>query len=352
MDYNINQYGWRYYCQLTNHNQEDSAIGRIRSVNKTNFDVITNDGVLKGELTGQLLFSASNDERPQTGDWVTIQIFETQCIITEVLPRHTVIARKVAGRKTDKQVIAANVDVAFIVQGLDRDFNVRRLERMVTALTDAQISPVILLNKADLNTEAKQLKAQIKDNLPQVPCYTLSAINQEGIERIMDLLEAERTYVLIGSSGAGKSTLLNSLMGKETQKTNEVSEAVGKGKHTTTSRELFVLPNGSLVIDTAGVREFGLALENIEAVALTFDDISALAKQCRYTDCSHVNEPGCAVVKALDEGILQHESYDSFIKLRSEAEHYAATQQDKKRKGRDLSKLVRDMKRQNIKKRY
>lgn len=352
MTFNIKQYGWQYYSRQLSINEPINQVGRIRCVNKTNFDVITNNSILKGELTGQLLFSSTNEERPQTGDWVKIQVFESQCIITEVLPRLSVLARKIPGKKSDKQVFASNVDMAFIVQGLDRDFNPRRLERMVTALTDAHISPVIVLNKADLTAESEDLIDQVKNNLPQIPIYKVSALNQVGIEEIQQLLLPEQTYILVGSSGAGKSTLLNSLMGQDAQKTNEVSQAVGKGKHTTTSRELFMLPNGSLIIDTAGVREFGLALENLDSVAITFDDISQLGNYCRYKDCTHTNEPDCAVIKALNDGLLQEENYASYIKLRNEAEHYAASQQDKKQKGKDLSKLVRDMKRRNIKKRY
>jgi ribosome biogenesis GTPase len=352
MNNQLNIYGWQYYSQLTQNKQNINELGRIRTVNKTSYEVITNDGVVKGEVTGKLLFAAEPGEMPQTGDWVIIQPFDSQCIITEVLPRFSTLARKEAGKKYDKQIIAVNINQAFIVQGLDRDFNARRLERMVTALYDAAITPNILLNKVDLCNNIEEKLAEICKNIPHTSIHAISALNKDGINDVTKLLQAEQTYILIGSSGAGKSTLINALMGNEVQPTKQTSTAVGKGVHTTTRRELFALPNGSIIIDTAGVREFGLALDNTDAIAETFTDISTLSEECYYKDCTHINEPDCAVLKAIDEGHLSPELYDSYIKLRSESEHYTATVQEKKQKGKDLSKLVRNMKRYNIKKRY
>ncbi|WP_289053471.1 ribosome small subunit-dependent GTPase A [Carboxylicivirga marina] len=352
MNQNIQLYGWKHFQLKTNISIDDNEIGRIRNVNKTNYDILTNQGILKGELTGQLLFTVSNEERPQTGDWVKIMPFDQQCIITEVLTRYNQLARKELGKKTDKQILATNINGAFIVQGLDRDFNPRRLERMLTTLNDANIEPFILLNKADIAEEAEENVQLIRENHPNIPVLKISALTKEGLEQIESLLQPQLTYIMIGSSGVGKSTILNNLMHNEVQKTNTISEAVGKGKHTTTSRELFLLDNGSVLIDTAGMREFGLALDDIESVTLSFDDINQLGKGCRYSDCTHIDEPGCTVLEAIDKGKLEESVYHSYIKLRSEAEHYAASTQDKKRKGKDLSKLVRNMKRYNIKKRY
>ncbi|MCG8581519.1 MAG: ribosome small subunit-dependent GTPase A [Bacteroidales bacterium] len=352
MNNQLNTYGWQYYNQLAETQHNINELGRIRTVNKTSYEVITSDGTIKGEVTGKLLFAADPEEMPQTGDWVRIMPFDSQCIITEVLPRFSTLARKEAGKKYEKQIIAVNINQAFIVQGLDRDFNSRRLERMVTALNDAGITPNILLNKVDLIDDFEEKIAEIKGNIPNTSIHAISALNNNGIDDVANLLEPEQTYVLIGSSGAGKSTLINALMGEKVQPTKNTSEAVGKGVHTTTRRELFALPNGSIIIDTAGVREFGLALDSAEAIAETFSDISTLSEECYYNDCTHVNEPGCAVIKAIEEGRLSPDLYDSYIKLKSESEHYSATVQEKKQKGKDLSKLVRNMKRYNIKKRY
>ncbi|MCU4155803.1 ribosome small subunit-dependent GTPase A [Carboxylicivirga sp. A043] len=348
----LHTYGWLYYSQRTQTTINLNELGRIRTVNKTSYEVITNEGILKGEITGRLLYAAEPDEMPQTGDWVKIMQFDTQCIITEILPRYSTLARKEAGKTYDKQIIAVNVDQALIVQGLDRDFNPRRLERMVTVLKDAGIIPNILLNKVDLVNDGDAKIAQIKSNIPNTPITTISALNNTGLSELAKLLKAEQTYILIGSSGAGKSTLINALMGNNIQATKHTSQAVGKGVHTTTRRELFALPNGSLIIDTAGVREFGLALENTESIAETFTDISSLAEECYYQDCTHINEPDCAVLKAIDEGRLSSDLYDSYIKLRNESEHYSTSVQDKKRKGKSLAKVIKNMKRYNIKKRY
>jgi len=348
----LHQFGWLHYGTLQSNNIEEDHIGRIQAVHKTNYIVITHKGPLVGELTGQMLYTTSTEERPQTGDWVEIMLYDTQCIITRILPRYSVLARKEAGKKSDKQLFAANIDKAIIVQGLDRDYNPRRLERMVTALKDAAIEPIILLNKSDLASDLEDKKLLIERNLPGTTIHCISALIGDGIERVEQLLQAFNTYILIGSSGAGKSTLLNALTGGDTQKTGEISSAVGKGKHTTSTRELFALPNGSLIIDTAGIREFGLALDNPESVASTFTDIDQLTSDCYYDDCTHTEEPGCAILKAIDNKELDPEIYNSYLKLRSEAEHYQATQKEKKRKGKDLSKLVRNMKRYNIKKRY
>ncbi len=351
MNTHLQQYGWQHYCEKTSVHEDTSTIGRIKSVNKTNYEVITNDGVILGELSGQLIYTLAKWELPQTGDWVRITLYDSSCIITQIMPRYSELARKQAGRTSDKQLIAANIDIAFIVQGLNRDFNPRRLERMATALHDANIKTVILLNKADLIEDVTEQFRQINHNLPDITVIPISALTQQGLDSVSEQLCEQETCVMIGTSGAGKSTLLNALLGEEQQRTNTMSEAVGKGKHTTTNRELFILPNGSLMIDTAGVREFGLAIEDPETVSATFTDIHALASRCRYTDCTHTDEPDCAVLDALNQQLISQETYESYLKLRKEAEHYAASQQDKKRKGKDISKLIRGFKKQNMKKR-
>lgn len=351
MDNYITKYGWQHYCQQTEYS-ELNQIGRILTVNKTNYSIAGEQGIITGELTGQMLYSSESEDLPQTGDWVEIMPFDSQCIITNRLPRINYLARKLVGKTSEKQVIAANVDAAFIVQGLDRDFNPRRLHRMILALNDAKVEPIVVLNKSDLDSEAEQKVLLIKKDHPSIKVILISALKGIDLSKIEEQLESHKTYVLLGSSGAGKSTLLNALIGSDIQKTNIISDAVGKGKHTTTARELFVLPNGSLIIDTAGVREFGLALDSVESVALTFSDIDALSASCKYDDCAHVDEPECAVLAAIEDGTLDESIYQSYLKLKSEAEHYKATQQEKKQKGKDLARLVKDMKRQNIKKRY
>ena len=348
----IHQYGWLRYKERLPNSLNEQQIGRILTVHKTNYSIMTQNGPLMGQLTGQLLYSADLEERPQTGDWVQIMPYETQCIITGILPRYNQLARKVAGKKSDKQLFATNIDKALLVQGLDRDFNLRRLERIVVAIRDANIQPIIILNKSDLSNTIEVQVNQVKTLFPDLKVIHLSALSGDGITYLEEVLQCHETLILIGSSGAGKSTLLNAVMSAKTQETAQISAAVGKGIHTTTRRELFALPNGSLLIDTAGIREFGITLGNPDAIITAFADIDQLAKACYYSDCTHTDEPNCAVLKAIDEQQLDEGAYHSFLKLRDEAKHYAASQQEKKRKGKDISKLVRNMKRSNIKKRY
>lgn len=347
----LEQYGWLTYSQHLN-SYDKVTCGRIITVHKTNYRVLTSAGIMIGELMGQLLYSAEPHELPQTGDWVKIITFDDQCIIKNVLPRETVLARKTAGKTTQTQVLAANICGAIIVQALNRDFNPRRLERMVTALNDAQIRPFIVLNKKDLSDSWEEQLNQIKERLHSTDVFAISALNKDGLNTIKAFLMPQLTYVLLGTSGAGKSTLLNALSNMELQETQSLSNAVNKGKHTTTGRELFPLDNGSLLIDSPGVREFALALDDIESVNMSFEDIDDLSQHCRYSDCTHTSEPGCAILKAIEENHLNSDVYNSYIKLRNEALHYQKTADEKKRKGKSIAKLVKNMKKQNIKKRY
>jgi len=351
MDY-LNNYGWRTY--LNDHTQisDELQYGRIITVHKTNYKIVCQSGVKTAELVGQLLYSSEPDELPQTGDWVEIADFDDQALITRVLPRTTILSRKLPGRTSQTQVLAANVNTAMIVQGLNRDFNINRLERMALALLDAKIKTVVILNKTDLSPQWQEQFEQVKERLHNTTVIAVSALQSIGLEKIADLLQPQHTYVLLGSSGAGKSTLLNALMNKEIQATKALSEAVGKGRHTTTSRDLILLDNGSMIIDSPGVREFALALDDLESIHLSFDDIEQLSVNCRYKDCTHTSEPGCAILDALAKGDLDDDVYSSYLKLRDEANYFQSTVKEKKRKGKQLAKLIKNMKNQNMKKRY
>ncbi len=352
MNSNISQYGWSRYKEIVKQDLDSANIARIQSVNKTNYKLLTQHGLLNGELTGQLIYTLSPHELPQTGDWVEVIIYDDQCMITKVLPRYSSLARKQPGKTSAKQMIATNIDHAIILQGLDRDFNPRRLERMITAIVDAGIHPIIVLNKVDLVDDSELYKQQVDSMHNNIECFCISALNATGIHAIFDMLKPEETYIIIGSSGAGKSTLINALMGDQIQATNTISDAVGKGQHTTTSRSMFVLPNGSIVIDTAGVREFGLTLTDTDNINKVFSDIETFGEQCRYEDCTHTNEPDCAVLQAIDNGDIATEVYASYLKLKTESEHYQTSEIDRKRKGKNLAKVIKNMKRTNMKKRY
>ena len=339
----LKPYGYSIYSE-TYQSGSPETIGRIITVNKTNYKIITESGFKTGELTGQMLYSLPQSELPQTGDWVEIINYDESCIITKVLPRKTILSRKIPGRTSDIQILATNVDAALIVQGVDRDFNINRLERMTVALIDARIKCIIVLNKIDLDSDWQNKVEKVSSRLQDITIIAISALNKTAIETIQKQLIPQQTYIMIGSSGAGKSTLLNQLLQKEIQQTKTISTSVGKGRHTTTHREMFVLSNGSLLIDSPGVREFGLALSDTDSVNTSFSDIKHLSENCRYKNCSHTNEPGCAILNALEDGSLRIEEYNSYLKLRDEAIHYQQTVQDKKKKGKNLAKLVKDMK--------
>ena len=258
---------------------------------------------------------------PAVGDWVALRPpaggAHSQASIQAVLPRRSSFVRKAAGRRVEEQVVAANVDTAFLVAGLDGDFNPRRIERYVTAAWDSGARPVLVLNKADLAEEPADLAARAEAVAQGVPVHLVSARTGAGLEHLAPYLEARRTIALLGSSGAGKSTLLNRLFGVEMQRTGEVRESDDRGRHTTTHRELFVAPAGWLVIDTPGLRELQL-WEGEEGIQTAFADVEELAAGCAFRDCRHAGEPGCAVVAAVAEGTLPPERLASYQKLQRE----------------------------------
>lgn len=353
MTISLYTYGWdeQMNKHLRNYPQEMVA-GRVLTVHKTNYNVITSNGEYSCELSGQMQFNKTQNEWPHTGDWVMLLPFDNKGIITEVLPRKTVLARKYPGKTTDKQILTVNIDTAILVQGMDRDYNPARLERMLVGLNDAGINAIIVLNKIDIAPDAQQQIDHIRHLIPDTPVIGLSAMYGDQMEQLNALMQSKLTYVLLGTSGAGKSTLLNYLANQDLQKTNALSDAVGKGQHTTTGRELFLLPNGSLMIDTPGVREFALALDQPEMVASAFNEIDRLSRLCKYKDCTHTNEAGCAVIEAVHQHNLDEAVYNSYLKLKREADHYAASSMDKKRKSKDISKLVKKMKKDKIHRKY
>ncbi|MGZ3457739.1 MAG: ribosome small subunit-dependent GTPase A [Archangium sp.] len=277
-------------------------------------------GELRATVPGRLRMAIRKGEsmRPVVGDWVSFEprLQEGTSIIQAVLPRRTQLARKAAGRTEEEQVVAANVDVVFLVSALTRDLNPRRLERYLALAWDSGAQPVVVLTKADLCEDVAEARERIAALAPDVPLHTASSLTGEGLDALGQYLGGTRTVALIGSSGVGKSTLINRLLGAARQEVGEVRED-DKGRHTTTHRELFVLPQGGLVIDTPGMRELGL-LENEEGVRTAFTDIEGLAAACRFSDCRHEKEPGCAVHEAVRGGQLAPERLENFRKLSRE----------------------------------
>jgi ribosome biogenesis GTPase len=301
-------------------------------------------GDLRATIPGRLRMAIRKGEsvRPVVGDWVTFEaVQEGTSVIQAVLPRRTQLARKAAGRTDEEQVVAANIDVVFIVSGLTRDLNPRRLERYLALAWDSGAQPVLVLTKADLCEDVLAARERIATLAPDVALHVVSNVTGEGLEVLWRYIGGNRTVALIGSSGVGKSTLINRLLGAARQEVGEVRED-DKGRHTTTHRELFVLPQGGLVIDTPGMRELGM-LENEEGVRTAFTDIEELAAGCRFNDCRHENEPGCTVQQAARDGKLAPERLESFRKLQQEASRleYQRDAQAQARQKQETKKATR-----------
>ncbi|AKJ00718.1 ribosome biogenesis GTPase [Archangium gephyra] len=298
-------------------------------------------GDMRATIPGRLRMAIRKGEsvRPVVGDWVSFEprSQEGTTVIQAVLPRRTQLARKAAGRADEEQVVAANVDVVFLVSALTRDLNPRRLERYLTVAWDSGAQPVVVLTKADLCEDVVAARERIAALAPDVPLHTVSSVTGEGLDALWQYIGGNRTVALIGSSGVGKSTLINRLVGSARMEVGAVRED-DKGRHTTTHRELFVLPQGGLVIDTPGMRELGL-MESEEGVRTAFTDIEELSAGCRFNDCRHEKEPGCAVQEALRSGQLAPERLENFRKLVQEA-----TRQERPRDAQAQARAKQDTK--------
>nr|WP_246357922.1 ribosome small subunit-dependent GTPase A [Pyxidicoccus fallax] len=319
--------------------------GRVVRQARGLLSVQTSGRVFLARTAGRLLHEAPGAEAlPTIGDWVALQLpsGDGEALLHAVLPRRGVLARREAGSERDVQLIAANLDVVFLVTGLDDNYNPRRIERALAVAWNSGAAPVVVLSKADLHPDVPERVQEVEALAPGVPVIALSAHTGEGVEALRALLPAGKTGALLGSSGVGKSTLVNLLLGEERLATQAVSEEDGRGRHTTTHRELFVLPWGGLLIDAPGLRELGLWGDE-EGVDQAFSDILALAEGCRFSDCQHQGEPGCAVHAAVAAGELPRARLDSFDKLRRERAYLArqtdaAAQREHKRVMRNLSR--------------
>ncbi len=326
---------------------------RVTSVHKDSYYISKGDKEVFAECSGNLLFTSDSPlDLPTTGDWVKADFYDddSHAIIHEVLPRNTLLKRKTAGKRVDYQLIGANIDVAFIMQSLNENFNLRRLERYLAVVNDAGIEPVVLLSKSDLVTleEVEKIKAEIAGIAPDVSTMAFSCVTQEHVASLNYALMEGQTYCLIGSSGVGKTTLINTLIGNDQYETKEVSNKESKGRHTTTSRQLILLANGAMIIDTPGMRELGsLAIDT--GIDETFSDITALAKQCRFRDCSHANEKGCTVQKAVKSGKLDKQRFNNYRKMIRESEFNEMTYLDKRKKDKQFTKYCKSVMKGNRK---
>ncbi|MEO0397489.1 MAG: ribosome small subunit-dependent GTPase A [Cyanobacteria bacterium P01_A01_bin.137] len=295
-------------------------VGRVAVVHRSQYHLYTEQGDLSATLTGKFRHQTQNtSDFPAVGDWVVLQTQPKteQALIEAVLPRKSQFSRQAAGTRTAAQIVAANVDTLFLISGLDQDFNLRRIERYLVMAWESRANPVIVLNKADICGDIDQKCRDVEDIAFGVPIITLSALEQHNLEALAPYLKPGQTIALLGSSGVGKSTLTNQLMGNEVQTTQTVRDDDSKGRHTTTSRTMLRLPTGALLIDTPGMRELQLWLAE-DSMDETFTDIETLAQQCRFRDCQHRSEPGCAIQTALATGELSAKRLGSYQKLQKE----------------------------------
>ncbi|WP_417897048.1 ribosome small subunit-dependent GTPase A [Bacillus haimaensis] len=318
-----NELGWNDYLnnEFTLYEEQGFTVGRVMLEHKRIYRVETENGEYLAEVSGKYRFEAeSREDYPAVGDWVVLseRPSERKATIQALLPRFSKFSRKAAGLTTEEQIVAANVDTVFLVQSLNYDFNARRLERYLIMAWESGATPVIVLTKTDL---CEDVAARIKDVEAValgVPVFAVSVKDETGLEELAPYFTTGKTVALLGSSGAGKSTLTNYLLGEEKQVIQEVRGDDDKGRHTTTYRELYLLPTGGLVLDTPGMRELQLWEADGSTVGQSFQDVEELAEQCYFRDCKHENEPSCAVREAIDEGTLEEARYQSYVKLQRE----------------------------------
>ena len=306
------------------------------------------DNEYLAKISGRQMFDASGrDDYPAVGDWVAITELEAErAVIYGVLPRKTIIKRKFSG-KNETQIIATNIDVAFAVESVGRDYNLNRFERYFAIANDGGVRPAIVLNKIDLiSKEELDLKLdQLKNRFRDTDIILTSTVTSEGLDELRAHIFNGKTYCFLGSSGVGKSSLINKLLGDNIIKTENISISTGRGKHATTTREMYFLENGGIVIDNPGMREVGMtdARAGIDSL---FDEITVLAQKCKYVDCTHIHERGCEVLSALKSGKLDEDKYSNYIGLKNEVEHYEMTDLEKRKKDRQFGKFVKNAKKQ------
>jgi ribosome biogenesis GTPase / thiamine phosphate phosphatase len=321
---------------------------RVTSEHKGLYNLQTEVGEFAAAIAGKLRHQATEaQDYPAVGDWVvaTVRPSEQKATIHHILPRRSKFSRKAVGGKIDEQVIAANIDTVFLVSGLDLDFNPRRIERYLLLAWESGANPVIVLNKADLCGDVEACLLAVEAIAPAVPIVVLSALQADGLSGLEPYLKSGQTIALIGSSGVGKSTLTNQLLGTTVQLTQDVRESDSRGRHTTTHRELLPLPSGGLIIDTPGMRELQLWAGE-DSLQGTFTDIDALAATCRFRDCQHQQEPGCAVREAVELGNLDGSRLANYLKLQKEVAYLSRKQDqqaflEEKAKWKQISKRQR-----------
>ena len=305
-------------------------MARVFAEHKHIYKLFTEAGEVLAEVSGKLRYETIDEEAfPSVGDWVVVslRVEEMKATIHKVLPRKSKFSRKVAGVNTKEQIVASNIDTIFLVNALNKDFNARRIERYLIMAWESGASPVVLLSKADLSTDLEEKLRETEKAAVGVPIHIISAVDKRGLDELAQYLQPGKTIALLGSSGVGKSTLLNFLAGEDLQETKEVREFDDRGRHTSTSREMFILDNGAIMIDTPGMRELQL-WGGADGISEAFEDIEELASNCKFSDCMHKREPGCAIKKAIEDGVIDEKRFKSYVTLQKEAKMFEKKQSD------------------------
>ncbi len=336
-------------------NLDSFETGRIIAEHKERYIVKTTEGDFEAEITGNMRFTAKGREDfPAVGDWVALTTYDSDfALIHKILPRFSIIKRQAIGQFGEIQIIATNIDFAFLVQAIDRDFNINRLERYLTICNSSHVKPIIVLSKIDLINEF-QMSEILRNLTIRIKNVTIIPISNEtkvGYEKIRMIIEKGKTYCLLGSSGVGKSTLLNNLSGNNIMKTDKISQSTNKGRHITTHRELIILENGGILIDNPGMKEVGIA-DASNGFEITFDLIFQISQNCKFKDCTHTFETGCAVIEAVECGEIEKESYDNYQKIEKEKAHYESTVIEKRKKDKAFGKMVKNYKKDMNKNKY
>ena len=324
----LTRFGWDpdFEALFENHAREGLVPGRVLTATRESYRLATPHGELAAELSGRLRFSADSPfDLPSVGDWVAARVYpgDGLAVVDAVLPRRSALVRRAAGRRDEVQLLAANVDLLLVAAPLDGDLRARRIERFLALAREAGVPPVVVLTKSDLAADPAAALAAARGLSGGAPVFAVSARTGHGLDALSALLLRRLTAALLGPSGAGKSTLVNAFLGEARQATREVREEDHRGRHATTRRELFALPSGALLVDTPGLRELAL-WDASEAIAATYDEVSSLSASCRFRDCRHEAEPGCAVREAAGSGAIDEERLAAFEKLRREEESLEA----------------------------
>jgi ribosome biogenesis GTPase len=331
--------------QRNERQRPELSVARITRVDRDRYLVRNETNEVQAEPAGKLLYSVeSSQDLPCVGDWGLVQYYNdgNLAIIHDLLPRRTFLRRKAAGNKVDFQMIASNIDVALIMQSCDNNFNLRRMERYLVIANEGHIEPIILLSKSDLISpeDLEQRLSEIGQAHISAQVIAFSNMSWDGLQTIRQALEKGRTYCLLGSSGVGKTTLLNHLLDREEFETNPVREKDGRGRHTTARRQLSVLDNGALLIDTPGMRELGMIAVGT-SIEGSFSDIHNVSTRCRFKDCTHTIEPGCAILKAVENGELDEDRYRNYLKLMKESEFHHMSYSERRKKDKEFGRMIK-----------